>query len=76
MNRRELLNSSAFAGLGVVLGGSLTASAATAAQTDTKQKGSRKSTILNSKRTLGSGKAAMKVSALSLGCMGMQGGRG
>jgi len=43
---------------------------------DTKQKGSRTSTILNSKRTLGSGKAAIEVSALSLGCMGMQSGRG
>jgi aryl-alcohol dehydrogenase-like predicted oxidoreductase len=76
MNRRELLNSSAFAGLGVVVGGSVAATAATAAQTDTKQKGNRTNTILNSKRTLGSGKAAMEVSALSLGCMGMQSGRG
>ena len=71
MNRRDLLKSSAIAGTGALLTGSL----ATAAAGNTSSQGSG-CTILTKKRTLGSGKAALKVPALYLGCMGMQSGRG
>ena len=75
MNRRDLLKSTVIAGTGAMLTGSL----ASAAVADTG--GSNASsqvggcTILTKKRTLGSGKAALTVPALYLGCMGMQSGR-
>lgn len=66
MNRRELLKSTVFAGGAAV-------SNAAASQAAPEKGGS---TILTKKRTLGRGNAALNVSALSLGCMGMHVGRG
>ena len=76
MNRRDLLKSSVIAGTGVLLPGSLasTAVANTGGSNNSSQSGG--CTILTKKRTLGSGKAALTVPALYLGCMGMQSGRG
>lgn len=66
MNRRELLKSTAVAG------------AAAVSNPGTSQAAPEygAAPILTKKRTLGSGNAALTVSALSLGCMGMQVGRG
>ena len=66
MNRRDLLKYTAFAGAAAA--SNVRASQATAAN--------GASAILTKKRTLGRGNAALTVSALSLGCMGMQEGRG
>jgi aryl-alcohol dehydrogenase-like predicted oxidoreductase len=76
MNKRDFLKSSLMASVGAVAFGS-TASAAivTTSEGDRTTKNGE-GTILTKKRTLGSGKAALRVSALSLGCMGMQSGRG
>jgi len=67
MIRRDLLKYTAFAGAAAV-------SNARASQATAGNGGS--SAILTKKRTLGHGNAALTVSALSLGCMGMQVGRG
>jgi len=66
MNSRELLKSSAFA------------SGATVSNTRASQAAPENggSPLLTKRRTLGRGKAALTVPALSLGCMGMQAGRG
>src|SRR5688500_12158345 len=76
MNRRKLLKSSVIAGTGVMLSGAL----ASTAEADTgggyKSSQSGGCTILTKTRTLASGKAALTVPALYLGCMGMQSGRG
>ena len=77
MNRRKLLKSTVMAGAGVILTGNtvsaVVSNAGSAGEADSQNGGS---TILTKKRTLGSGKAALTVSGLSLGCMGMQAGRG
>ncbi|HZI26327.1 MAG TPA: aldo/keto reductase, partial [Chryseolinea sp.] len=76
MNRRKLLKSSVIAGTGVMLSGAM----ASTAEADTgggyKSSQSGGCTILTKTRTLASGKAALTVPALYLGCMGMQSGRG
>lgn len=75
MKRRELLKSTAITGAGVLFTGQLVS-----ASVGNTQKGEaaneNEGMILTKKRTLGSGKAALTVSALSLGCMGMHSGRG
>jgi hypothetical protein len=71
MNRRDLLKSSVIAGTGALLTGSL--ATAEAGNTSSQGTGCK---ILTKTRTLGSGKAALTVPALYLGCMGMQSGRG
>ena len=77
MNRRKLLKSTVMAGAGVILTGNtvsaVVSNEGSAGEADSQNGGS---TILTKKRTLGSGKAALTVSGLSLGCMGMQAGRG
>lgn len=77
MNRRKLLKSTVMAGAGVILTGNtvsaVVSNGGSAGEADSQNGGS---TILTKKRTLGSGKAALTVSGLSLGCMGMQAGRG
>ena len=77
MNRRKLLKSTVMAGAGVILTGN-TVSAVIPNAGSAGEAGSQNggSTILTKKRTLGSGKAALTVSGLSLGSMGMQAGRG
>ena len=75
MNRRQLLRSTTLAGAGLIL--SHTTAAAGATQGSTTQPTSGTSpTLLSKQRTLGRGDAALTVPALSLGIMGMQGGRG
>jgi aryl-alcohol dehydrogenase-like predicted oxidoreductase len=75
MHRRELLRSSVIAGAGLMLGHG-TASAAGANGTVTQAPSSNSPTLLSTQRILGRGDAALTVSALSLGCMGMLDGRG
>ena len=75
LKRRELLRSSALAGAGLMLG-HRTASAAAANGSASQPTSSASPTLLSKQRTLGRGDAALTVSALSLGIMGMQGGRG
>jgi aryl-alcohol dehydrogenase-like predicted oxidoreductase len=74
MNRRELLRSTTLAGAGLVLSRT-TAAGAQAGGPALTSFGSGP-TLLSNERTLGRGDAALSVSALSLGCMGMQSGRG
>ena len=74
MHRRELLRSSAIAGAGLMLGESTAAAAAGASVTQSPS--SNCPTLLSAQRNLGRGDAALTVSALSLGCMGMHSGRG
>ena len=74
MNRRELLRSTTLAGGGLVLSRT-TAAGAQAGGPALTSFGSGP-TLLSNERTLGRGDAALSVSALSLGCMGMQSGRG
>lgn len=76
MNRRELLKSTVIAGAGVMLTGKTVSAAVPKAGAGEAVPENGASTILTKKRTLGRGKAALTVSALSLGCMGMHGGRG
>ncbi len=81
MNRRELLKSTVIAGAGALLTGNAVSAAvpnAGAGNAGAGQAalGNNGSAILTKKRTLGRGDAALTVSALSLGCMGMHGGRG
>ena len=74
MNRRELLRSTTLAGA------ALTLSRATAADAHAGSAAQVSAGIapalLSKARTLGRGDASLSVSALSLGCMGMQSGRG
>lgn len=77
MNRRELLKSTMIAGAGVLLtGNAVSAAILNADNTGEAVSQNSGSAILKKKRTLGSAKAALTVSAFSLGCMGMQSGRG
>ena len=75
MNRRELLRSTTIAGAGLMLSRTTAAAAATQGSA-TQPTSSSGPTLLSKQRTLGRGDAALTVSALSLGIMGMQGGRG
>src|SRR5205085_3343201 len=76
MNRRDVLKTTVIAGTGIMLTGSGTStSEADTARGNSSSQGEG-CTILTKKRTLGSGKAALTVPALYLGCMGMQSGRG
>ena len=75
LNRRKFLKSSA------LFGGAIATSAMTFGNTKTADlkknaANSKHSAIMAGRRTLGSGKAAMEVSALGLGCMGMSSGHG
>src|SRR5687768_16847173 len=76
-NRRKLLKSTIMAGAGAMLTASTIPTAVMKAgnvgEVAPQNSGPA---ILTKKRTLGSGKAALSVSALSLGCMGMHAGRG
>lgn len=77
MNRRTLLKSTVMAGAGALLtGNTVTAAVSEVGSSEKASPQNGSNTILTKKRTLGSGKAALTVSALTLGCMGMQGGRG
>jgi aryl-alcohol dehydrogenase-like predicted oxidoreductase len=77
MNRRTLLKSTIMAGAGALLtGNTVSAADSNAGSAGEAVPQNSGSAILTKKRTLGSGKAALTVSALSLGCMGMQAGRG
>ncbi len=64
------MKSAVFAGVGLLA----TRKTVLAADNSSPEQGG--SAILTKKRTLGRGNAALTVSALSLGCMGMQTGRG
>ena len=75
LNRRKFFKSSA------LLGGAFAASAmafggAETADLKKDAANSKHSALMAGNRTLGSGKAAMRVSALGLGCMGMSSGHG
>jgi hypothetical protein len=74
MHRRELLRSSAIAGAGLMLGHRAAAAAAANASV-TQTPSSNSPPLLSTERSLGRGDAALTVSALSLGCMGMHTGR-
>ena len=75
MNRRQILRSTTLAGAGLML--SHTTAVAAAANGGAVQSSSGTGpTLLSKQRTLGRGDAALSVSALSLGIMGMQSGRG
>jgi hypothetical protein len=74
MNRRELLRSSTVAGAGLLLSRSTDAAATHGGTAQTSS--SDGPTVLSKARALGRGDASLSVSALSLGCMGMHGGRG
>ncbi len=75
MKRRELLKSTVLSGAGILFTGQLVSASGGNAQKGKASPGIE-STILTKKRTLGSGNSALSVSALALGCMGMQSGRG
>jgi aryl-alcohol dehydrogenase-like predicted oxidoreductase len=75
MKRRELLRSTLIAGTGVLFAGT-SVSASNVKDIEEKVFENEGCTLLTKKRTLGSGKAALTVPALALGCMGMQSGRG
>src|SRR5918993_1593172 len=75
MNRRELLRSTTLAGAGLMLSHTTAAADATQGSATQPSSGPR-STLLSKHRTLGREDAALTVSALALGIMGMQGGRG
>jgi aryl-alcohol dehydrogenase-like predicted oxidoreductase len=74
MNRRELLRSTTLASAALTLNRATAADAhsGSAAQVSA----GIAPTLLSKGRTLGRGDASLSVSALSLGCMGMQSGRG
>lgn len=76
MKRRDLLKSTVITGAGILFSGKLVASGSNVDEVDKDVSENDGCTMLTKKRTLGSGKAALTVSALSLGIMGMQHGRG
>ena len=76
MNRRELLKSTVIAGAGAMFTGNTLSAAVPNAGAGQVALDNGGSAILTKKCTLGRGDAALTVSALSLGCMGMHVGRG
>lgn len=72
-SRRGFLTAATFLGLGAMAAGTVKGYAA-ASHSSEKKKGI--GTILDKKRTLGSKKNPLEVSAIQLGCMGMHSGRG
>src|SRR5688500_8565731 len=75
MKRRGFLKSTVLAAVGL----GATAKVVSAAESNARVQrasGNSESAILAKRRTLGSGDTALTVSALALGCMGMQVGRG
>jgi len=74
MKRRDVLKSTAITGAGLLLTSSIPSNAIAGSGSNSSQ--GEGCTILTKKRTLGSGKAALTVPALYLGCLGMQSGRG
>lgn len=72
-SRRGFLTAASFLGLGAIAAGTVNGYAA-ASHSSEKKKGI--GTILDKKRTLGSKKNPLEVSAIQLGCMGMHTGRG
>ncbi len=76
-NRRKLLKSTIMAGAGAMLTANIIPTAVlNAGNVGEVAPQNGGSAILTKKRTLGSGKAALSVPALALGCMGMHAGRG
>ena len=75
MNRRALLHTTIAASAGLMFGSADRACAAADEQAGQAASGCGPR-LLSKERTLGGGDAALKVSALSLGIMGMQSGRG
>jgi aryl-alcohol dehydrogenase-like predicted oxidoreductase len=73
IKRRGFLKAATLLGLGTMAGGTVKSYASSAQNTENK-KGI--GTILTKKRTLGSKKNPLEVSAIQLGCMGMHTGRG
>ncbi|KAA3437934.1 aldo/keto reductase [Rufibacter hautae] len=71
--RRDFLKAATLLGIGALAAGPVTSFAASSREME-KKKGF--GTILNRKRTLGSKKNPLEVSAIQLGCMGMHTGRG
>ena len=71
--RRGFLKAAALLGFGTMAAGTVTSHAAASLE-NKKKKGI--GTILTKKRSLGSRKNPLVVSAIQLGCMGMHGGRG
>lgn len=75
LNRRKFLKSSALFG-GALATGVMAFGNTETADLKKNAANSKHSAIMAGRRTLGSGKAAMEVSALGLGCMGMSHGHG
>ena len=71
--RRGFLKAATLLGLGTMAGGAVKSYANTAQHTENKK---CLGTILTKKRSLGSKKNPLVVSAIQLGCMGMHTGRG
>lgn len=71
--RRGFLKAATLLGLGTIASGNVNGYAATSQSPEKKQS---LGTILTKKRTLGSRKNPLEVSAIQLGCMGMDVGRG
>jgi hypothetical protein len=76
MTRRDLLKAAVLASAGLAATGKTVLAAASDSNGGKAAPEKTGSAILTKKRTLGRGDAALTVSALSLGCMGMQVGRG
>jgi aryl-alcohol dehydrogenase-like predicted oxidoreductase len=76
--RRDFLKAASVLSLGTVLSGTLTSKGAVVRGAENKKGSEKKNigTILTKKRTLGSKKNPLTVSAIQLGCMGMHTGRG
>lgn len=68
MNRRTFLKNSALLSAAILAGPSVLAEAAPASKAKTAKEGHM---VIKKQRTLGSGRYALTVSALGLGCMGM-----
>ena len=71
--RRDFFKAATLLGIGAIASGPVTSYAAAHRETENKK---RLGTILTKKRSLGSKKNPLVVSAIQLGCMGMHTGRG